>query len=138
MNNIKMQNNDKSLKRGIVIRTIKLLDIGYLTVIYFIIGYGLSYFVNKLYKPFDPKHPHTSRTMILLEICLQLFLIGLLVYIIRNIVSLIPWPLEGVYGYEHQRVKELYSGGVALAFGVFYAQDNIKDKMAYISTISPI
>ena len=56
----------------------------------------------------------------------------MLIYIIRNIVHLIPFPLEGFYGYQHFRVKELHSGGVALAFGVFYAQENIKDKMNYI------
>jgi hypothetical protein len=48
---------------------------------------------------------------------------------------LIPWPLDGVFGYDHKRVKELNSGGAALVFGIFYAQDNIKDKMTYISTL---
>ena len=44
----------------------------------------------------------------------------------------IPFPFEGIYGYQHSRVKELQSGGVAVAFGVFYAQENIKEKLNYI------
>jgi hypothetical protein len=122
----------ENVKKDLIIRSIKILDIGYLTIIYFISGYSLSWLVNKIYKPFDPQNPHSSKPMIFLEVCLQLFLISIIVYIIRNIVMLFPWPLEGVYGYEHARVKELYNGGVALSFGVFYAQSNLTDKMKYI------
>jgi hypothetical protein len=128
-------NKSNSLTKEIVIRSIKIIDIGFLTILYFTIGYIFSYYVNKLYEPFNPKQPHSNQYIIFLEVCLQLFLIGIMVYIIRNLVALIPWPLDGVFGYDHKRVKELNSGGAALAFGIFYAQDNIKDKMTYISTL---
>ena len=70
--------------------------------------------------------------LVFLQICGQLFIIGILVYIIRNILELIPFPLDGIYGYKHYKVYELYSGGIALSFGIFYAQDNIKAKLNYI------
>jgi hypothetical protein len=63
---------------------------------------------------------------------MQIFVIGVLIYIIRNIVQFIPFPLEGFYGYQHSRVKELSSGGIAISFGVFYAQENIKQKLNYV------
>jgi hypothetical protein len=70
--------------------------------------------------------------LLFLEICGQLFIIGILVYILRNLIELIPFPLEGIYGYQHTKVRELYSGGIALTFGIFYAQENIKQKLNYI------
>lgn len=121
----------KKLKREAVVRSIKIFDIGILTIVYFTIGYFSSWLVNKIYFSFDPNEPH-SKILLFLEICGQLFVIGTLVYIIRNIVSAIPFPLEGIFGYQHTRVRELYSGGAALAFGIFYAQENIKDKLNYV------
>jgi len=67
-----------------------------------------------------------------IEVCGQLTLIAILVYVIRNLVNLIPIPFEGYYGYQHIRVKELHSGGVALGFGLFYGQTELKEKMEYI------
>jgi len=106
-------------------------DIGLLTILYFICGYILSWLINKIYINFDPNNAR-MKLVLLLEVCGQLFIIGILVYILRNIIELIPFPLEGIYGYQHTRVRELYSGGIAIAFGVFYAQENIKEKLNYI------
>jgi hypothetical protein len=128
---MKLQIDYQKLKKEAIIRSIKMLDIGILTVIYFTLGYLLSWSINKLYYPFDINETH-SKILIFLEICTQIFVIGVLIYIIRNIVQIIPFPLEGIYGYQHSRVKELNSGGIAISFGVFYAQENIKEKLYYI------
>ena len=49
-----------------------------------------------------------------------------------SFINILPFPFQGIYGYEHKNVKELDSGGVAVAFGVFYAQENIKTKLNYL------
>jgi hypothetical protein len=121
----------KNLKNQIVFRIIKSLDIGLITVIYFSIGFILSHQINKIYTLFDNTKTY-NKQLLLLEVCTQLFIIGILVYIIRNFVQLIPSPLNGIYGFQHIRVKELNSGGIALAFGIFFAQYDIKDKLKYI------
>jgi hypothetical protein len=128
---MKLDINYKNLKKEAIIRSIKMLDIGLLTIIYFTLGYACSWLINKIYPNFDQ---NTSRIkfVLFLEICSQLFLIGILIYILRNFIELIPFPLEGIYGYQHSRVRELYSGGIALAFGIFYAQHNINLKLNYI------
>ena len=108
-----------------------MLDIGLLTILYFSLGYIFSWLINKIYHHFDPDDA-PIKFLVFLEVCGQLFVIGILVYILRNLIGLIPFPLEGVYGYQHSRVSELTNGGVALAFGVFYAQENINKKLNYI------
>jgi len=128
---MKFEIDYKILKKEAVIRSIKMMDIGILTVLYFILGYIFSWLINKIYNNFDP-NTAPMKFLLFLEICGQLFIIGILVYILRNLIELIPFPLEGIYGYQHTKVRELYSGGIALTFGIFYAQENIKEKLNYM------
>ena len=122
-------------KKELIIRSIKMLDIGYITIVYFIVGFLISFYINKMFDEFIPNDNSSNKPhkiLLFLDVILQLFLIGILFYIIRNIIELIPFPLNGVYGYDHSIVKELRSGGVSLGFGIFYAQINLKDKLSYI------
>jgi len=128
---MKFEIDYKKLKKEAVIRSIKMLDIGILTILYFTLGYIVSWLTNKIYYNFDP-NTAPMKFLLFLEVCGQVFVIGILVYILRNLINLIPFPLEGIYGYQHSKVRELYSGGIAIAFGVFYAQENIKEKLNYI------
>ena len=128
---MKLEIDYKKLKKEAVIRSIKMLDIGILTILYFTLGYIFSWLTNKIYYNFDP-NTAPMKFLLFLEVCGQVFVIGILVYILRNLINLIPFPLEGIYGYQHSKVRELYSGGIAIAFGVFYAQENIKEKLNYI------
>ena len=128
---MKFNIDTKMLKKEAIIRSIKMLDIGILTILFFILGYSLSWTVNKMYNDFNTDKEH-SKVKIFFEVCGQLFVIGIMVYIIRNIVQAIPFPLDGYFGYDHSRVRELYSGGIAIAFGIFYAQENIKSKINYV------
>ncbi len=118
-------------KKEVVIRSIKMLDIGCLTILYFTIGYFVSYAINLMYNDFYPNDTH-NKTILFLEVCSQVFILGIIIYIIRNIIQLIPFPLNGIYGYKHNKVPEFHEGGISLGFGVFFAQENIKLKMAYI------
>ena len=119
-------------KKEIVIRSIKMLDIGYLTILYFIVGYSISNQFNKLFNEFYINDKH-DKYKLMLELCSQLFILGILVYIIRNLVQLIPFPLNGIYGYKHNKhkVHEL-TENIGLNFGVFYAQKNLDLKLKYI------
>jgi hypothetical protein len=119
-----------NLKKEIIIRSIKIVDIFYLTALYFVIGYYLSHYVNKLYPKFN-KEDNRNKLLLFLEVLLQLGIIGILFYLIRNISEYIPFPLDGVYGFKHKLVKELNSSA-SLSFGIFYAQINMKNKLEYI------
>jgi hypothetical protein len=50
------------------------------------------------------------------------------VYILRNIIELIPFPLHGYYGYDHYKVREI-RGGVLISFAIVTFQPNLKAKV---------
>ena len=101
-----------------LIIAIKVIDIGFLTAIYFILGMVVSAFFDNLYGPFDEAVEEAKTTFRLWgEIILHLALVGIAVYILRNLVERIPFPLDGFFGFEHKKVKEL-SGGIILTFSI--------------------
>lgn len=97
---------------------IKIIDIGFLTSTYFVLGMIVSAFFDNLYGPFNAEKEEAKPTFRLWgEIMLHLALAGIAVYILRNFVERIPFPLDGFFGFEHKKVKEL-SGGIILTFSI--------------------
>ena len=116
----------------ILFRTIKIIDIAYITVLFFIFAYIPGYYLNELFMyiygtDFDKK----TNTILYLEVLSQIICIGIITYIGRNLVQLIPFPLDGVNGFEHSRVKELSSGGFITVFLVMF-QYSMQDKLVFI------
>ena len=115
----------------LLIRSIKLIDICYIFTIYFIISIGLSVLVDNYLGKFDPeKYRNTPHWKIILETLAGLWLFGISFYIIRNVVELIPFPLDGYGGFNHRRMKELNSTWV---FGFIFLSCNsyVKDRLNF-------
>ena len=123
---------DMTWKRDLTLRSIKIIDIGYVTTIYFLLAFFLSIWVdNKLgeFKPEEQEQKPTSR--LVLECILHIYLIGVLVYIMRNLVEKIPFPLDGVQGFIHLKVKEVTNASVFVFIFVLY-QKNLRARLDYI------
>ena len=67
---MKLEIDYKILKKEAVIRSIKMMDIGILTVLYFILGYMFSWLINKIYNNFDP-NTAPMKFLLFLEIVLD-------------------------------------------------------------------
>lgn len=117
------------LLRELCIRFIKIFDIGYITLIYFILGILCAKLFDKIYDTFDEntekKKSIARRT---LELIGMMWVSGIIIYIVTNIVELIPSPFNGVCGFEHLRLKEL-KNGVVFVFVFLYFQKNFKSKL---------
>jgi hypothetical protein len=127
--------NKEILKKELKIRSIKMIDLGFISLIYFIIGIigaklfdqGYNLFLGKFE---EEKEKKKSQIKLFIEICVHFSFIGIFIYIARNIAGLIPFPLDGVAGFEHRRMKEL-SGGthLVLGFTFLFFQTNLRNKI---------
>jgi hypothetical protein len=112
---------------------VKLLDIGLVTVYFFAIGLLFAKVFDYIYGPFKEENYKDRSTAILFgEIILHLFLLGVVAYVLRNIVQMIPFPLDGVAGFEHARLKEL-EGGHVISIVLLFFQENLQAKLAYFA-----
>ena len=124
--------NKEDLLRKAGYYTVKAFSISYIYVLQFILSFVVALALNKMFKDFDPsKADKQTPIVIVLEIMGQLILVGVLSFIIRNITSLFPYPLEGVYGVETSRIKEFASAPL-IPFILLFFYRNLKDKMSYL------
>ena len=115
-------------KKEIIIRSIKIFDIGYITTIYLILGIILAKVCDKYFGKFD-EETEKKKPLIqsIAELVLHLWLIAIVIYVVRNFVSLIPFPLNGIYGYNHLNVKELTTATTfSIVFIYFYEYYQMK------------
>lgn len=121
-----------NLKKEIIIRSIKIIDIGYITIIYGIIALILAKLCNIFTGTFDESKEKTKSIYVsIYEVMLYLWFIGTIIYIARNLLPIIPFPLDGVYGFDHMSVKEVTNIWV-FAILFLYFQEHYQSKIKYI------
>lgn len=114
---------------NLFLRFLKLIDIGYITAIYFVVGILLGALMDKLFGTLDPQiESAKSFLQVSIECVGLMWLYGVIIYIVRNLVEQIPFPLDGVSGFKHDKVKELKNASV-FVFVFLYFQQLFKDKM---------
>lgn len=112
-------------------RTVKILDLGYITVIQFLTAIIAAGAFDRLYGKFDKEEADTrSFSSLTIEIVIHLWLIGIVIYIMRNLSEVIPSPLHGIAGLNHFIVKELTSTAV-FSVVIISFQENLNDKINY-------
>lgn len=85
--------------------TAKVLDIGFVTVCYFLFAVLFSIILQIITEYYDRLVPSPKKTIgqLLFEVVLNIFFVAVAFWVIRNIVERIPSPVEGVGGYNHAR-----------------------------------
>jgi hypothetical protein len=99
------------------ITLIKILAIIYVTFVYAIGGLLITIYADrKIIRPFydttEGAEENISTTRHFMETVLVLCVLGVLTYIGRNVLQKIPFPLDGVAGFEYMRVPEVITGGL--------------------------
>lgn len=122
----------QTLQHDLTMRSFKLIDIGYVTVIYFVLGFACAIVYDKVLGKFDKKaEEKKSSVTISLEVILHIWTIGVLTYFARNLVPLIPFPLDGVMGFNHLKVKEVTLATVFVLVLISF-QEHLREKMKHL------
>ena len=118
--------------KEVMIRGIKVIDIGFITAIYLTFGIVLAKLCDRALGEFDEEKENKKPLwQLLIELFFYLWFIGVVVYLVRNVVQLIPFPFHGVYGYDHFRVKELINA-VIFFVTFLHFQDYYQKKTRYL------
>ena len=104
---------------GIGFYAVKHAGIIYANVLYFIVAASLSGILGNLDKRATRVFTNMSPS---LHALLLIVIISLVGYYSRKIVKRIPFPLNGMYGFDYYKTKEI-QGGVVIAFSIFSMQD---------------
>ena len=106
-----------NLGKELFLRSTKILNIGWATVAYFLIALFTLFVLEKMYGKFDEKIYEKLKTSELIyDLIIYLWIIGIATYIVRNLFVLFPFPLDGIMGYDHKKVKEVTN---ATVFSIF-------------------
>jgi hypothetical protein len=110
---------------------VKLLDIGLTTIYFFVVGILAAKGFDTVFGEINHEdYRNKSIGLLFLDIIVHLFILGVVAYALRNIVQMIPYPLNGMAGYDHFRLKEL-EGGEVMALVLILFQKNLHAKVLY-------
>lgn len=117
-------------------RFIKILDIGYVTMIYFFLAIIIAVLLNKLYGDYNEQDESKKSVFRKsMDAIGMIWINGIIMYIVRNLVPLIPSPFNNIYGFKHAKLKELESAYV-FDFVLIYTQTNLVKRMeVYYDTV---
>lgn len=121
-----------SLFLRIILKCIKLIDIGWVNMIYCFLGLALALLYDLCLGDFDKdEHGKRSLTALILDLMLHTGILGVTIYMATNIVTSIPFPLDGCFGYRHKQLPDI---GCATAFTIVFLffHRNLKQKMQHI------
>lgn len=108
---------------------VKLLGISFVTTLYFSLGFLAAKVLDFFLKDFDEKTESKKPTwQVFLEIIVRLCGLGILIYIARNLVERVPFPLNGVAGFDYLRLKELHSEFI-FTIPLFIFHENFVSKL---------
>lgn len=104
------------VKNELCFRITKIIDIVYVSIISFALVFIAALFSDKLFGPFNEEelnkkkelYPNFSLYLAILLIFVVSYT-GIINYILRNIIQLIPSPLNGVCGLRHTQISEIRS-----------------------------
>ena len=115
----------------LLFRLTKICDIGYITAIYFLLAIILSKIIDKIFGEYDEiRERQKSKYRLFFELFGMFWLYIIIIYMVKNIIELVPSPFDGINGFQHNLVKELKTG-FAFFFIFLYLQKNFLNKLSY-------
>ena len=100
-----------NIKKEVTLRSIKILDMGFIAILYVIPSFYVATFIEKFIFPklldTKKKDEDKSEAILMKEAIICIIIIGITAYLLRNILQLVPFPFEGFQGYELGLFKKM-------------------------------
>ncbi len=104
---------------------IRLLAIMYIAIIYVIFGIYITYLLDEYgyHDIFVNNHDDSNDSIfkMVLELGVMVGIIACIAFIGRNLIQLIPFPFDGVFGFNYESVREVTSGAILFVFMVTFS-----------------
>lgn len=97
-------------------------------VLYFVVTLVFSILLNR----FDRYVLGPTRDNILTDILCMIAMIQITVAVVRRLVRQIPYPFDGVVGYDHSQLSDI-NGGVVISYAVFTLQTGLASKLKHFT-----
>ena len=110
------------------IRLYKLLEISQYMLLYLLISIPISVILEEIFPDVDESKPTWQ---IMIEIILQMIMLGILVFYLLKIVKLFPFIFMGYKSYVEHKVFE-YEGSITLSLVMLGTQKNLVSKIHII------
>lgn len=110
--------------------TVKITAIFLLSVLYFLVGSALSLLLNEALPEENLREWSTAKLMI--HLSLVFGTIGVVFYVLRNMIKRMPFPLEGYYGFRYSLLREA-TGGIIIAYVMYAYLDRLQEMMKELS-----
>ena len=119
-------------KNEIIVRSIKIFAIAYFFVLAFVFSFFIAKYIDLFFDYiYGDNYKSKNINILYLEALSQIIVLGIVSYIIRNIIHLIPFPFEGIYGFQYLKVKEVIAP-VTVTLFLFIFQYKYQKKLRYI------
>ena len=101
---------------------IKCIALAYIASIHVLTGIFISHYIDKYLfaKKLGKDDTQKSTGKLIFEIIIIISTFTIIAYIVRNIIQLIPFPLDEQFGFDYSRVKEVGSGTILSATLILY------------------
>ena len=112
---------------------LRLLDISFLGILYFIGGITFSWFIEMVDSSLDKNQEREKIKTITLVTELLIFICCLMIfsYFLRNLIKKIPSPFHNLWGYSHTVQSEL-NGGIIISFAIIVLLTTFKENIQYL------
>ncbi len=122
------------------LRVVKILAIGFVFMLYLIIGFYVGLFLdNNVFGTFTKEKKRKNKKLytrynIFFEVCYEFAIVGMLLYFVRNLVefAISPIPLQGLFGFNWGALRDL-KAGYGFTYMCLLYQENLRNKLLYLA-----
>ena len=122
----------QTLHHDLLMRGIKLVDIAYISLLYFTASFACAKATDRAFGPVTletEKQKSLARRTV--EAVGAVALFGVVFYLIRNVVERIPFPLDGYQGFSHKLVSELGPSSSVFSLIYLYFSQFLRNKLTF-------